>query len=123
MKEKETKNKRKNIKRKNSIKIKIDKVCNTPWKQGWGLMFSEEKTALFTFKKPQRVAIQTWFMRYPLTLIFLNKRKEVVEIKKNVKPWSYHTPKNNAEYLIEIPNKKQTQRIKVKDKMKIIKNE
>ena|SRR3989338_4626406 len=113
---------KKNILKKKNIKIKIDMLCNTPWKQAWGLMFSKKKTALFRFKKPRRVAIHTWFMRYPLLLIFLNKKRVVVEIKDNMLPWAYYQSKNDIDCFIELPGGEKAQKIRIKDKIKIIKN-
>ncbi len=82
--------------------IKIDKICTTPWSQARGLMFSRKKTLLFVFQKERYVCIHNWFVLFPITLIFLNKQKQVVEIKY-LRPFSFTRAQNKAKYLIETP--------------------
>lgn len=70
-----------------------------------GLMFSrkiENKALIFEFKREQISAIHMFFVFYPIDLIFLNENKKVVEIKENLKPFNFYTPKNKAKYVIEL---------------------
>lgn len=69
-----------------------------------GLMFSKKKTLVFEFKKEEMIPIHMFFVFFPICLIYLDKNKRVVEIKRNLEPFSYYTPKNKAKYLIEVPN-------------------
>lgn len=84
-------------------KIKIDKTCTTLWSQMRGLMFSKKKTLLFAFKKEKRIAIHNWFVFFPINLIFLDKTRKIIEIKSNVRPFTFYTSKTKAVYLIETP--------------------
>ena len=83
--------------------IKIDKVCDTILSQAHGLMFSRPKIVLFVFKKEKRIAIHTWFVFFPITLLFLDKSRQVTEIK-TLKPWSAYRSKTKVQWLLEIPN-------------------
>jgi hypothetical protein len=44
-----------------------------------------------------------FFVFYPIEVSFLNKNKIVVEIKENFMPFSCYSPKNKAQYIIELP--------------------
>lgn len=86
--------------------IKIDKICKSSWSQFRGLMFSRPKRLLFVFNRERQIAIHTWFVFFPITLVFLNKSKQVTEIK-GMKPWTIYRSKTAAAYMIEMPNKNQ----------------
>ena len=83
--------------------ININKICSNIVSQAHGLMLSRKKTALFVFKNPRTITIHTWFMFYPIDLYFLDKNKQVIEVKKNMRPWSIYRAKNKASYLLEVP--------------------
>lgn len=71
-----------------------------------GLMFSfKKRTLIFEFKKERIIPVHMFFVFFPIDLIYLDKNKKVVEIKRNLKPFSFYRPKNKAKYLIEAPVK------------------
>jgi uncharacterized membrane protein (UPF0127 family) len=84
--------------------IKIDKVCSSALSQARGLMFSKPKTLLFMFQKERRIAIHTCFVCFPITLVFLDRNKQVTETA-TMDPWRTYRSKNQAKWLIEIPYK------------------
>ena len=86
-------------------KIAIDKVCSSLWSQAHGLMFSKRKTAFFIFDKARRLTIHTWFMLYPIDLYFLDKNKDVIEVKRDMKPFRVYQSRCKAHYLLEVPSK------------------
>lgn len=86
------------------MEIKIDKTCTNLLEKAIGLMFSKPKNALFKLNPNKKQTIHSWFVFYPITLLYLNKEKELIE-KHKLKPFSYYTPKNKAKYLIETPKK------------------
>ena len=46
------------------------------------------------------------FVFYSIDVIFLDKHKEVVEIKRRLKQFTLYMPKNKAKYVIEtVPEK------------------
>lgn len=61
------------------------------------------KPLIFIFKKEKIIPLHMLFVFYPIDILFLNKNKIVAEIKENFKPFSFYTPKNKAQYVIELP--------------------
>ncbi|MBW2993605.1 DUF192 domain-containing protein [Candidatus Woesearchaeota archaeon] len=91
--------------------IKPDKLCRTFFAKGIGLMFLKKRTVVFEFKKEKIVPLHMLFVFYPIDVLFLNKEKKIVEIKKNFKPFSFYTPRNKAKYIVEMPKTKQKLKI------------
>ncbi len=104
-------NKRKNKmvmlknKKNNKILAKQSKPCKNLLSKAIGLMFSKKnKSLFFIFNKEKKIPLHMFFVFYPIDVLFLNKNKKVVEIKENLKPFTFYTPKNKAKYVIELPN-------------------
>ena len=68
----------------------------------FGLMFSRQKTLVFTFEEEQIVPLHMMFVFYKIDVLFLNKDQVVVEMKQNFKPFTFYIPKNKAAYVIEL---------------------
>jgi len=78
------------------------KPCKSLFSKMLGKMFSFSKTSLlFIFKKEQNIDIHMLFCFQPLIVIWLNKNKKVVQIKKMLPFLSYASAK--AKYILEIP--------------------
>ena len=59
------------------------------------------------------------FVFYPIDVLFLDKNKIVVELKEKFNPFTFHTPKKKAMYIIEMPkNSIKKLKAKVGDKIK-----
>ena len=76
----------------------------------WGLMFSRREKAeilLFSFRKPKRWAIHSFFVFFPFVGIWIDGDGKIVEIRK-IPSWKLHiVPEKKFVKLIEIPcNKK-----------------
>ena len=72
-------------------------------KRAFGLMFRELKDnegMIFYYNK-RKIHIHTFFMRFPIDVIFL-WNNEVVDIVKNLKPWRTHKSKVYSNSMIEI---------------------
>ena len=87
------------------MKVKNCKICKNIFSQGLGLMFSRPKNIVFAFDKEKRSGIHSFFVFFSIDLIFLDKNKKIIEIKKNLKPFSYYKPSKKAKYILEIPSK------------------
>ena len=81
------------------------------WFMLFGLMFRTRKTLVFAFPKrtllfdkDPYVSVHTWFVFFPLTLLYLDEHRKVVE-KAYVQPFSSFTPKHRACYIVEIPGR------------------
>jgi len=79
------------------------KVCKSNFSKTIGLMFSKKKNLLFEFNKEQKIPLHNFFVFYSINLVFLDKNKKVIEIKKNFKPFTFYTSKAKAKYLLESP--------------------
>jgi len=90
--------------KKEKIKIKVSVV--PWWFEGIGLMFSRRKKAnalLFSFDKPVKMSIHSWFVFYSFFAIWLDEYGKLIEVKK-VKPFSFNvSPSVKFKKLIEIP--------------------
>jgi len=103
-------------KTKNIIISKKEKLCKNIFSQTKGLMFSKKQTLIFSWKKEKKQPIHMFFVFFPIDLLYLNKNKEIIEIKTSLKPFSTYHPLHPAKYLIESPAKTIT-KIKLKDKL------
>jgi len=95
------------IKNKTKKFVIIDKArkCTSIWSKGTGLMLRKKPDygMVFTFRKEQRNAITMFMVFFPVDLLFLDKNKRVVEIKKGLKPFRDYYPKAKSMYVIELP--------------------
>ena len=104
-------------KTKKTILSKKPKLCKTILSKTIGLMFhTKPKTLIFAWKKEKIISLHMFFVFFPIDLLYLNKNKEIIEIKTSLKPFSIYNPKYPAKYLIESPSKTIT-KIKLKDKL------
>jgi uncharacterized membrane protein (UPF0127 family) len=70
----------------------------------FGLMFRKQiKPLIFVFKTPKIVPLHTWFVKFPIDLVFLNDCFEVVELKKDLMPFKRYAPQNKAMFVLELP--------------------
>lgn len=58
---------------------------------------------IFIFHKGKIIPLHMLFVFHPIDVLYIDKDKKVVEIKENLKPFSFYTPKNKAVYIIELP--------------------
>jgi len=78
------------------------KMCNSLWGKARGLMFSPPRNLIFSYPDERRVSLHMFFVFFPIDVAFLNSNKEIVEIKENFKPFTVHSPKNKAKYVVEL---------------------
>lgn len=86
--------------------IKKTKLCKSIFYKGFGLMFRIRKPdfgMVFLFGSERRADLHMLFVFFPIDVLFLDKNKKVVDIKKNFKPFTYYAPKVKAEFVIELP--------------------
>ena len=58
------------------------KICKSFSSKAKGLMFSAKKNLIFTFNKEKRISLHMLFVFFPIWAVYLDKNKEVIEIKK-----------------------------------------
>ena len=97
-------------------------ICKNIFSQARGLMFRRKQNLVMIFTPERKISLHNLFVFYPIDVILLNKKMEVVEIKRDFKPFTFWTSKNKAKYVIEL-GKDNSKNVDVKIKNKIeIKN-
>jgi uncharacterized membrane protein (UPF0127 family) len=95
------------IKLKNSV-MEAD-LADDFWKRLIGLSFSKKKNMLFIMSYEEKWSFWMFGVSYPLNIIFMNKNKEVVDIKKaeplsfNPETWRTYVPRKPCKYVFETP--------------------
>ncbi|MFW6014325.1 MAG: DUF192 domain-containing protein [Nanoarchaeota archaeon] len=79
------------------------KHCKNFFQHFRGLMFSGKKCLLFEFEKEKHISLHMFFVFFAIDVVYLDKNKKVVEIKKGLKPFWFYSPKKKAKFIIEAP--------------------
>lgn len=83
------------------------------FRRGIGLMFRTRATfpLLFTFYRPCKVALTSWFVFFPFVAVWLDSRRRVIE-SRIVFPFTLTiVPSRPAYYLVEIPLNRRNSKI------------
>ncbi|MBW2989538.1 DUF192 domain-containing protein [Candidatus Woesearchaeota archaeon] len=81
------------------------KLCKHHISKARGLMFSKKRALIFPFRKEKIISLHMFFVFFPIDVLFLDKKKEVVQLKENFRPFHIMIPKKPAKYIIELPAK------------------
>ena len=84
------------------MQIKIKKTEGF-WQKFSGFMLRREPDYALLFQNC--TSVHTFFMRFNLTLVFLDKNYKILAVKNNVKPLRIVLPVKNAVAILEIPSK------------------
>ncbi|MEK6852882.1 MAG: DUF192 domain-containing protein [Nanoarchaeota archaeon] len=87
-----------------------------------GFMFHFQGTIVkvLVFREEQKVSLHMLFVFFPLKAIFLNAKKEIVEVAI-LRPFTFYTSEKMAKYVVELPySLSKGLEIKVGDKIKFI---
>lgn len=91
---------------KNIVLVDTARFLKNSLAKGIGLMFSKalyDEAFIFVFKTEKVISLHMFFVFYPIDVLFLDKDNNVVELRENVRPFSFLTPKKKAKYVIELP--------------------
>ncbi|MFH1637170.1 MAG: DUF192 domain-containing protein [Candidatus Woesearchaeota archaeon] len=95
--------------RKGKREIAAAKYCSSLPLKALGLMFSrplkKNKGILLvnSFESIELSAIHMLFVFYPIDVVWMDKEKQVVGIKRNARPFALrHAPKKDAKYILEL---------------------
>lgn len=61
--------------------------AHTFWSRYWGLMFKNEFPSNCVLEIMPCSSIHTFFMKFPINVLFVDKKNCIVDYKINVKPW------------------------------------
>ena len=87
-------------------------ICKTHWKIFRGLMFSKKKNLIFVLDNKRIIGLHMVFVFFPIDVLFLDKNKKIIEVKKNLKPFSFYISKKKAKFVVEIAkNRKKDYRL------------
>lgn len=68
-----------------------------------GLMFIDQMQDMDGLMLDPCRSIHNCFVRFPIDVIFINKKNEVVKVIKNFKPWRFSWIYFNAQKTLELP--------------------
>ena len=79
-------------------------ICSSVWGKMKGMMFSSKrkKPLLFIFSKEKHVPIHMFFVFFPLIVIWISSKKNIVDYQI-MKPFTIYSPRGKARYVLEIP--------------------
>lgn len=79
-------------------------VCTSRLSQARGLMCRKRQNLIMVFPRQQRVSLHTFLVFYPLDILLLNSQLNVVEVRKDLRPFSLWHSQREGKYLIELPS-------------------
>jgi uncharacterized protein len=79
------------------------KICRSLWSKARGLMFCRKRALVMVFERDELVPLHMLFVFFPIDVLYLDSSKRVIEIKKGFCPFTFHTPKKRARYVVELP--------------------
>ncbi len=77
-------------------------ICNSFFSQARGLMFRQKQNLIMSFNRERKISLHMFFVFYPIDVLLLNKNKEIVEIKRNFKPFTFWNSKEKGKYVVEL---------------------
>jgi len=80
------------------------RLCSSVVSKAWGLMFrfSVKDPLIFAFTRQRRYSLHMFFVFFPIDVLFLDKNRKVVDMKRDFMPFTFYTPKKPCQYIIEI---------------------
>lgn len=92
-------------------------LADTFFKRFKGLMGKKDFEDTLLFTNLTDSSIHTMFMRFEIDIYFLDKNKIIYD-KVTLKPWRFHKPKKQAEYILE--TKKNKLKLEIGDSLDLI---
>ena len=87
--------------------VSQSRKCTSALSKAIGLMFSrplEDRGLIFVFNQEQRTLLHMLFVFFPIDIIYLNSRKEVVQLVQGARPFQLSIrPEAAAKYILELP--------------------
>lgn len=93
----------KDLTQKTVLAHKYDR-CDSFISRMLGLMFSRKPRALLmAFPTMQRIGIHMMFVFFPIDVVWLDGKRRVVALKRDLRSFSAITPEERAQFVIELP--------------------
>ena len=100
------------------------RIANTFFSRLMGLMFKKNAKDPLLFEIPERInkkersSIHSFFMRFEIIIVFIDKSNMVYEIAE-LKPWNFYIPKKPAKYIVEFDKREFNDCLKIGDEIEI----
>ncbi|MEK6901509.1 MAG: DUF192 domain-containing protein [Nanoarchaeota archaeon] len=95
----------------NSIISKNEKICSTIFSQSLGLMFKSKQNLVMIFPTERIIKLHNFFVFYPLTIVVLDKKQRIMEIKHRFKPFTFWNSAKQGKYVIELAEENNTLKV------------
>lgn len=83
-------------------------VCKSIFGKIRGLMFRWPKEGIvFVNKKPAKFDLHTFFVFYPIDILFLDKNKKIIKVYKRVRPFKFYIEGIESKYIVELRNSRE----------------
>ncbi len=107
------------VKFQSTIVMNDIELADTFWLRLSGYMFRKSPHGPgFLFE--QNNGIHTFFMNFPLDLVFLDKEYRIVKLIKNIKPWRHTRFYFKARHTLEVPVGKLPDSLKEGDVLEVV---
>ena len=89
----------------NSIFIRDAVICQSLISRMRGVMFKLRLSQAYVleFSSEQIIPLHMLFVFFPIDVLFLDKKRRVVEVKERFLPFTFYSPAEKAQYVVEIP--------------------
>lgn len=80
------------------------RLCEGIFSKARGLMFTRRIRVplVFNFRREAIIPIHMLFVFYPIDVLWLDRAKRVVELKRSLKPFTVMAPGAKASYVLEL---------------------
>lgn len=79
-----------------------ERYCRTAFSQALGLMFRRKQNLIMEFPRERRISLHMLFVFFPIDVLLLDEKKEIVEIKRNFRPFSFWRSQMKGKYVVEM---------------------
>lgn len=101
----------KNISKKKIVILK-HKMADNMFSRAKGLMFSKKSNfdygLVFDLERETRfgASIHMFFVFFPINVVFLDSKKQIIDLKLDLKPWQMTKPsRQKCRFILELPTK------------------
>ena len=105
-------------------KIAEIKIVNTYLRRLMWMMYKKNGKVPLLFEIPEKInkkersSIHSFFMRFEIVLVFIDKSNAVYEISE-LNPWNCYVPKKPAKYIVEFDRREFNDCLKIGDEIEI----
>ena len=94
----------KNVTR-NTIIASRSKIADSALGRAVGLMFSKptQSAMVLRFGREIPISLHTYFVFFPIDIMFLSSKLQVVEMVSAMQPFTTYSAKSRASYVVELP--------------------